>query len=145
AAQRLVARRARVMTGASSDAVATATTLGARHTELADVPSPRVSALLGEAVPDGATRRELARDLLRGNEIDTTGPLVLTISRIAPQKSLDVLVRASAELRCPVTWVVIGSGEPDLLADLEEQATRGGAPVHFIGGVDDPTRWLRAS
>jgi glycosyltransferase involved in cell wall biosynthesis len=142
AAQRLVARRARLVTGASSDLVATARDFGARHTELAEVPSPRVPILLAAPIADTATRSQAARDLLHTSGIRDTGPLVVTISRIAPQKSLDVLVRAAAALERPVTWVVIGAGEPELQATLEGAAERLGAPVHFVGHVPDPSQWL---
>jgi glycosyltransferase involved in cell wall biosynthesis len=142
--QRVVARRATLVTGASSDLVAAARSFGARHTELADVPSPRVPALLAAPVEGPAARRAGARDILRDNGIRETGPLVLTISRIAPQKSLDVLVAAAASSP-DATWVVVGSGDDDLLAALREQAAQSGAPVHFVGAVPDPTRWLVAS
>ncbi|MGA8979321.1 MAG: glycosyltransferase, partial [Pedococcus sp.] len=70
---------------------------------------------------------------------------VLTISRIAPQKSLDVLVEAAAQVTSPVQWVVVGDGETELLAELRRRAGALGAPVDFVGAVADPTPWLRAA
>jgi glycosyltransferase involved in cell wall biosynthesis len=144
-AQRLVSRRARLVTGASSDLVATARASGARHVELAEVPSPRVPDLVSADVLDLDMRRKSARNLLQEQGVHDTGPLVVTISRIAPQKSLDVLVQAAARVAEPVTWVVIGEGEPALLAALQDQASRLGVPVHFVGHAADPSRWLRAA
>jgi glycosyltransferase involved in cell wall biosynthesis len=145
AVQRFVARRASLTTGASSDLVATARSHGARHVELAEVPSPRVPALLAAPSSERAARWAASRDILRDNGIRDSGPLVLTISRIAPQKSLEVLVDAAALLREPATWVVVGAGDPDLLVALRERAARTAAPVHFVGSVPDPSAWLVAS
>ena len=150
-AQRWVARRADLVTGASSDLVAQARDLGARHTGLAPVPSPRVPALLAQ-VPLSAQDRAAERAALL-HEVDLVDdpalPLVLTISRIAPQKDLDVLVRAAAEVRQPCTWVVVGEGDEHLLARLRAEAewgaAAGGTPVRFIGARRDADRWLRAA
>jgi glycosyltransferase involved in cell wall biosynthesis len=145
AVQRLVARRAALVTGASSDLVATAQEFGATRAELAEVPSPRVPALLAADAEDATERADDAEKLLQENGIRATGPLVLTVSRIAPQKSLEVVVDAAAALGTPATWVVAGSGDGDLLASLETRAAGLGAPVHFVGLVADPTPWLRAA
>jgi glycosyltransferase involved in cell wall biosynthesis len=143
--QSLVARRAALVTGASSDLVAVARHHGARDARLAPVPSPRVPALLGTPPAGVAERRTRAAELLRAAGLADTGALVLTISRIAPQKSLDVLVDAAARLDVPVQWVVVGDGDPGLLADLRQRARRLAAPVHFVGAVADPTPWLGAA
>ena len=143
--QSFVARRAALVTGASSDLVAVARHHGARDARLAPVPSPRVPALLGTEPLGVAERRARATELLRATGAPTDGALVLTISRVAPQKSLDVLVEAAARLDTPVHWVVVGDGDDALLRPLRERARHFAAPVHFIGAVADPTDWLRAA
>ena len=143
--QSVVARRATLVTGASSDLVDVATSHGARGSRLAPVPSPRVPELVTEPLVDVATRATAAEALLGAHGIPASGSLVLTISRIAPQKSLDVLVAAAARVTGPVQWVVVGDGETTLLAELRERARAVGAPVHFVGAVADPTPWLRAA
>jgi glycosyltransferase involved in cell wall biosynthesis len=69
----------------------------------------------------------------------------VTISRIAPQKNLPVLVEAASRMRHPCTWVVLGDGDPELLATLQQQVRTLGAPVHFAGARSDAGQWLRAA
>ncbi len=152
-AQRWVAGRADLVTGASNDLVREALAFGARRAELAEVPSPRVPELLAQQPADEPTRALLRQTLLRQtllgdlalDQEDFAVPLVVTISRIAPQKNLPVLVQAASRLRNTCTWVVLGDGDPQLLADLREQARALGAPVHFVGARSDADRWLRAA
>ncbi|GAB3445255.1 glycosyltransferase family 4 protein [Phycicoccus ginsengisoli] len=149
-AQRLVARRADLVTGASSDLVDEARRHGARDARLAPVPSPRVPRLLAEEPPVEAQRRRAVRELLRDTGIDAAGDprLVLTIARIAPQKDLETLVDASHASHASVPhalWVVVGGGDEPLLARLSQRAGRAGDPIHFAGPQADPDRWLRAA
>lgn len=134
-------RHADLVTGASSDLVAAARAAGARRAELAEVPSPRVPRLLAAREPE---REEARRGIREELGLDRQAPLVVTLSRIAPQKDLGTLVAASAHL--PQTaWVVAGSGEPRLLDRLRAQAAALGAPVRFVGAVADPERLLLAA
>jgi glycosyltransferase involved in cell wall biosynthesis len=139
--ERRVVRSADLVTGASSDLVACARRLGAPRTELAPVPSPRVGDLLAQPVPTAQERSALVATLLPGESGDV--PLVLTVSRIAPQKSLGVLVSAARQLRPPLVWTVIGDGDADLLAELESAAAHTG--VRFLGARADVAPWLRAA
>jgi len=148
-AQRWVARRADLVTGASSDLVKEALQFGAVRAELAEVPSPRVPELLKQRPTDAPTRAQIRATLFSSaaalEEVDLAQPLVVTISRIAPQKSLPVLVEAASRLRNPCTWVVLGDGDPDLLAQLRGLTRALGAPVHFVGARSDAGQWLRAA
>jgi glycosyltransferase involved in cell wall biosynthesis len=147
-AQRWVARRADLVTGASIDLVKEALLFGAGRAELAEVPSPRVPELLEQRPADPATRAQVRAALFSTaalDEVDRALPLVVTISRIAPQKNLPVLVEAASRLRNPCTWVVLGDGDPDLLTQLQGQAHALSAPVHFVGARSDADRWLRAA
>ncbi len=137
----LVVRSADLVTGASSDLVDVAVALGARVVELAPVPSPRVPGLLDQPLPSEGDRAALAATLLP--RADGSLPLVLTISRVAPQKSLDVLVAAAAALRTPVVWAVVGDGDRALLGRLEDAAL--GTGVAFVGPSADVASWLRAA
>jgi glycosyltransferase involved in cell wall biosynthesis len=159
AAQRLVARRADLVTGASTDLVEQARVLGAADARLARVPSPKVPALLAEPVLDDAGRAALASQLLGPAADRHLGPaagrplgsgadrphLVLTVSRIAPQKDLEVLVTAAAAVHAACRFVVVGDGDPDLRARLQEQIRRTGAPVELVGARDDVAQLLRAA
>lgn len=145
AAQRLAARRATLLTGASSDLVEEARRHGARWAELAPVPSPRVARLLGAPPLGDGEREHLASALLRQTGLTGAGPLVVTVSRIAAQKDLGTLIDAAALLPTPATWVVVGDGDVRLLGQLRGRAEQAGVPVHFIGGASDPGPWLRAA
>ena len=152
--QRWVARHADLVTGASSDLVSGALAAGGRRVELAEVPSPRVPGLLAQRPADAAGRLRIRQSLLSSTGLDPghdpdkpnpAVPLVVTISRIAPQKNLPVLVQAAALLGEICTWVVIGDGDPGLLATLRAQARAQGAPVHFVGACRDVDPWLRGA
>lgn len=137
---RVAVRRADLATGASSDLVTLVRRLGARDARLAAVPSPLVPALLAAPAPGPAERAALVADLGLGAR-----PLVLTVSRIAPQKRLDVVVAAAGQLRHrpEICWAVAGDGDPDLRADLVSAA--GGGEVVLLGARTDVPALLRAA
>ena len=145
AVERLVARTADLVTGASTDLVHRARQLGARRTELAPVPSPRVPTLLATEPPDEADRGRLAASVLENAGVPYGGALVVTVSRVAPQKDLTTLLEAAGELVAPVTWCVIGDGDPGLAERLEREIDERRLPVHLVGPVADPVPWLRAA
>ncbi|MFC7489014.1 glycosyltransferase family 4 protein [Knoellia sp. CPCC 206453] len=143
--QRFVAGRAALSTGASSDLVLEAQRHGAREPVLAPVPSPRVPDLLAADPLDRATRAARRAELLQANGVVGEGPMVLTIARVAPQKDLDTIIDAASVVGITSTWVVVGDGDPDLLARLQTRVREEGAPVHFVGPQSDPATWLRAA
>ena len=100
-------------------------------------------ALLAQPVLDDAERAALAGRLL-GPAADRP-QLVLTVSRIAGQKDLGVLVTAAAAMRAACRVVVVGDGDADLRIRLEEQIRRTGAPVELAGARDDVAQLLRAA
>jgi glycosyltransferase involved in cell wall biosynthesis len=147
-AQRWVARRADLVTGVSRDLVQEALGFGARRVELADVPSPRVPELLAQRPADEPTRARMRASLLSSldsGQQNLALPMVVTISRIAPQKNLPVLVEAASRMRSTCTWVVVGDGDRGLLAQLQLQVRALGTPVHFVGARSDADQWLRAA
>ena len=128
-AEAVQARGAELLTGASADLVERARRLGATDPELAEVATAPI-----------ASPAEV-RDRKRSNQ-------VLTVSRIAPQKRLDVLIEAAARLapRVPgLTWLVAGDGDAPLLAELEQRAARLGAPVTFLGARSDVPALMAAA
>ncbi|WP_347353420.1 glycosyltransferase family 4 protein [Intrasporangium sp.] len=146
-------RRADLVTGASEDLVETARALGARRTELSVVTSPRLAALLAPPAPrvDVSPRPGGRGNTSTGAGVTGAGvtgagrdrPLVLTVSRIAPQKDLATLVGAAHASTEPATWVVVGGGDADLRRRLESEV--GGIPLTFVGERDDVEAWLRAA
>lgn len=133
-AGRLVMRRADLVTGASGDLVADARALGARRAELAEVPSPRVPALL--ATSREAWRGEHRGAWLRRYGLDPGAPFVLTIARVAPQKGIDVLAAAAA-LDPVGQWGLLGPGQAGLEPDPPA--------LRLLGESRDVTAWLLAA
>ena len=144
--ERVQVRRADLVTGASQDLVERARSLGARRAELAEVAAPTA----GEPAPDGVSARaRLAEELA----IDPRDAWLLTVSRIAPQKNLDVLLDAATIARdrsdAPpgrgVVWLVVGDGRPDLLAALRARVVAEATPVRFVGARSDVPTWMAAA
>ncbi|HET7396915.1 MAG TPA: glycosyltransferase family 4 protein [Intrasporangium sp.] len=137
-------RRADLVTGASDDLVGLARSLGARQPRLATVASPAIGQLLAAPVASDLERAAARTRVLDGIPgTDASRPLVLTVSRIAPQKDLDTLVAAARESASGATWVVVGAGDETLRAELERSAS--GIRLHFAGPVADIAEWLRAA
>lgn len=143
-AERWQARRAALVTGASQDLVDRAALLGARASELAPVAAPAAGTFDG-------TRQDARAAVATavGIEDDPEEVWALTVSRIAPQKDLDVLVAAAAAVTADeaagvtVRWFVVGDGDADLLASLEAAAA--GLPVHLVGARTDVPAWMAAA
>jgi phosphatidylinositol alpha-1,6-mannosyltransferase len=77
-------------------------------------------------------------DARRRLGLPESGPLVTAVSRLVPRKGFDTLIRAAARLttRHPGLRVAIsGSGRDD--GRLRRLAAETGAPVTFLGRVDD--------
>jgi glycosyltransferase involved in cell wall biosynthesis len=138
--------RADLVAVASPDLVDLAERLGARSPVVVDVAAPGVQALLASQPlpePERST-------LLAGADIDPALPVVLAVSRIAPQKDLGVLVDAARRSDRAATWVVIGDGDAGLREDLETEAdgirSRASRPgARFLGARDDVALWLRSA
>jgi glycosyltransferase involved in cell wall biosynthesis len=150
AVRRLLAwslHRADLVTGASPDLVVLADDLGARRVELALVPSASVADLLRRPPLEPPDRAAL----LAGAGLPTGRRVVLTVSRIAPQKDLRTLLAAARLSHAAATWVVVGDGDERLRARLEEEADGirqgedAGAKVRFVGARTDVSEWLRAA
>lgn len=139
--ERLVARRADVVLGVSSDLVERARERGAVDAERALVPSPPRR----QAVPlDAARRREVGLD----DDDAGSRALVLTVARLAPQKGLDLLCDAAALLAADgaepaVLWAVAGDGP--LAPELEERIETEGLPVRLLGRREDVPDLLAAA
>jgi glycosyltransferase involved in cell wall biosynthesis len=134
--ERLVARRADVVLGVSSDLVERARSRGAAA-ERALVPAPPTR----EPEPLTREQRE-ALGLTEGRA------LILTVARLAPQKGLDLLVETAERLGSdglepPVVWAVAGDGP--LLAWLQERVDEDDLPVRLLGRRDDVPDLLAAA
>jgi glycosyltransferase involved in cell wall biosynthesis len=70
-------------------------------------------------------------------------PVLVTVGRLSPEKGLDTLFHALAELLRPWRLIVVGSGPEDVhLKRLAE--TLGILPrIRFVGAVADPSPYLR--
>lgn len=132
--QRVVARGAALTLGASSDLVAEAIRCGARRAELAPVAAP---ALDPPRTPPQQRRTGLG-----------LGPgdvLVLSVSRLAPQKNLGLLLDIAAALRHrpDITFAVVGEGP--LRDELAARITAEDLRVRLLGRSDDVSSWYAAA
>ncbi len=137
--ERVVARGADLVLGVSGDLVARMARLGS-ESRRALVPAPphRGPARLTEE-----DRRELRAELgLAAGE-----RLVLTVGRLAPQKGLDLLCDAAAELvrtgAPALRWVVVGDGP--LEGRLRERAAAEQLPVVVAGRRADVPALMAAA
>jgi len=132
--QRLVARGADLTLGASSDLVEEARRLGAKDARLAAVAAPA----LGEVT----VSRDRERVALGVGPGDT---LVLTVSRLAPQKNLSMLADVAAGLRNrrDISFAVVGEGpeRPGLERRIADEALR----IRLLGHRDDVPSLLAAA
>ena len=129
-----VARVADLTLGASSDLVETARQAGARHARLGPVAAP----VLPQAQQDReSVRRELG---VAPDEV-----LVLTVSRLAPQKNLGLVLDVAGALagRARTTFAVVGEG-PERGA-LERRIGAESLPVRLLGRRDDIAGFLGAA
>ncbi|SDU85351.1 Glycosyltransferase involved in cell wall bisynthesis [Microlunatus sagamiharensis] len=132
--QRLVARGADVVLAASEDLLDTALALGAREAELAPVAAP--------ALAPPRTGREERRAGLRLAAHDV---LVLTVTRLAPQKNLDLLLDVAARTRdrSDLAYALVGAGP--LHDELARRVTAEALRVSLVGPTDDVASWLHAA
>jgi glycosyltransferase involved in cell wall biosynthesis len=125
--ERIVARNAQLVLGASDDLVHRATALGARHARLSPVAAP---ALAKPKRSRAAVRAEF--------RLKPETPLILSVGRLHPQKRYDLLITAAARWRTltpPAVVVVAGSG-PSYMA-LAQQASEQHAPFYLLGRRSD--------
>ena len=119
--ERVCARRASLVLGASDDLVARARTAGARNAQ----PFAVVAPILSHA------------DVPRRPELHDP-PTVLAVARLHRQKRLDLLVQVAAQWPAGPDrprFVIAGGGP--LFAALRQQADALHAPVTFLGARDD--------
>ena len=78
------------------------------------------------------------------DDLPAAARVLLAVSRLEPQKGIDVAVRALAEIRHhhpEVELVVLGEGPQR--GELEELARSLGVSLHLAGRVPDVAAWLR--
>ena len=131
---RLVARGADLTLGASSDLVDEARRLGARDARLGPVAAPALGAV--------TVSREEERAGLGVGESEL---LVLTVSRLAPQKNLGMLADVAARLRdrADLTFAVVGEGPVRTV--LEERIAAEGLRIRLLGHREDVPSLLAAA
>lgn len=121
----LVARRARLVTGASNDLVEWARAAGARAS-LAMVPSPLVPTLLAAPEISADFRDRAGREFCAAEGIRPGLPIVLAVARVAPQKRIDVMIEVAQLLKGIAHVVLVGSADESLkdsLAGFDEHLT----------------------
>ncbi len=134
-AQRWVARRTRVLLGASADLVDEARRLGARDARFVPVAAPVLA-------PANRGRAE-ARTALGLAE----RPMVLAIGRLAPQKRYDVLLDGLARLvaRDAIPPLLVIAGEGPERTWMAERIARDKLPALLLGHRSDLPNLLTAA
>jgi glycosyltransferase involved in cell wall biosynthesis len=126
-AERIVARSAACVLGASEDLVARAVSLGARSARLSPVAAP--------PLPPARRTRSAVRAEFR---LAPDAPLILSVGRLHPQKRYDLLIDAAGRWRdrkpAPIT-VVAGSGPSYML--LAQRASERRARFYLLGHRND--------
>lgn len=132
--ERVVARRATVVLGASQDLVDRSLELGGRDVRLGEVAAP--------ALPEPSRPAADVRAELRAQD----RPLILCVARLHDQKGLDVLVAAAAGWRHrePAPLVAI-AGDGPLEAELRAMIAAADAPVELLGRRSDVSDLLAAA
>jgi glycosyltransferase involved in cell wall biosynthesis len=132
--QRAVAMGADLTLGASRDLVAEAQRLGAKNARLSPIAAP--------ALPAPLISRDEQRRALGANAHDT---VVLTVSRLAPQKNLGMVLDIAAAVRDrpDLRFVVVGDGpEQD---GLQRRISDEHLQVSLLGRSDDIGSLLAAA
>jgi len=131
--QRLSAR-ADLVLAASDDLRAQAVALGAREAVLAPVAAP---ALAAPRTPPAVRRAALG--------LGDGAVLVVTVTRLAPQKNLDLLLDVAARTRgrAGLAYALVGGGP--LHDALARRVADEALPVTLVGPSDDVASWLGAA
>jgi glycosyltransferase involved in cell wall biosynthesis len=132
--QRTVAMGADLTLGASRDLVALARRLGARNARFSPIAAP--------VLPPAGTSREDQRWVLGAADKDT---VILTVSRLAPQKNLGMVLDIAAAVRDrpDLRFVIVGDG-PEL-DKLQRRITTEWLHVRLLGRSDDIGSLLAAA
>lgn len=114
-------------------------TLARRSLERLGAPADAIWTFANTVDVDAFARRadELAGDriaLRRRHGVDGDAFVVVCVARLAPEKGIDTLLRAVAQMRAPASVLLVGDGPAR--ADLAWLATDLGVAAHFAGDVD---------
>jgi len=131
--ERVVARGCDLVLGVSADLVARMDALGARRTGLAVVAAAR---------PRTADRDRYAVHADLG--IGARTALAVVVARLAPQKGLDLLLDAHAELG-DLDLLTVVAGDGPLREPLQRRIDTEGLPVRLLGARDDVPDLLSAA
>ena len=130
--ERALARRARRV-------IAITEALARFQTERVGIPAAKVV-----TIPYGLDELPEAWGENPPEDVSDETPLLLAVSRLEPQKGIDVAIRALAAVRAKhphAQLVVLGEGSER--ASLERLADELAVPVHLPGRVPDVAAWLR--
>ena len=126
ALERIAARGADLVLGASEDLAERARRAGAREARFAAVAAPPLP-------PPSRTRAEVRAELGLGER-----PVVLAVARLARQKRLDLLIEATRGWADdPTEPVVVVAGEGRYRGELEAHAAAARSPLRLLGHRSD--------
>lgn len=142
---RWLGTKASRLTGSSLNLAATidAQTSAATVASASFLISPRVERLRANPLANRKQRIENWERLARRERLKNRGQLVLAVGNIEPEKRLDLFVKAMEKVTYPATAVVVGDGDPQLLAQLRSQGAD--AQVSFLGWRKNLDVWYEAA
>ncbi|CAN7413270.1 glycosyltransferase family 4 protein [Knoellia sp. LjRoot47] len=134
--ERVVARGSDLVLGVSADIVDTQRRLGARRSELAVIAAPPPATVHRDRY---AVRQDLG--------IDPRTMLLVTVARLAPQKDLDLLVDAVAEMleRHDIDVVAVVAGDGPDKDRLQGRIDAARVPVRLLGHRSDVADLIAAA
>lgn len=134
--ERLVARGSDLVLGVSADIVEVQRGLGASRAELAVIAAPPPAPVRGDRF---AVRQSLG--------IGSRTMLLVTVARLAPQKDLDLLVDAVAEMlgRHDIDVLAAVAGDGPDRERLQQRIDAAGVPVRLLGHRSDVADLIAAA
>lgn len=105
--------------------------------------SPRVEKLVKSELLNRKERVENWAELAEAERLRNRGQLVLAVGPVEKEKRFDRFLQAMQHVTYPATAVVVGDGDPQLLAEFRSHGAD--AQVSFVGWRKSLDPWLRAA
>ncbi|EEJ53964.1 glycosyltransferase, group 1 family protein [Mobiluncus mulieris ATCC 35239] len=140
---RWLGTKASRLTGSSLNLAATIDAQTSTDASVSFLVSPRVEKLRANPLSNRRQRVERWAQLAQSERLKNRGQLVLVVGSVEAEKRLDLFVKAMEKVTYPATAVVVGDGNPQLLAQLRSQGTD--AQVSFLGWRKNLDVWYEAA
>jgi glycosyltransferase involved in cell wall biosynthesis len=96
-------------------------------------------------IGDAPRIKKSAAEVRAEAKVPDDAKLIVTASRLSPQKALDVMLKAVARLPANVQLIVLGQGPDEQQLKTMSEAMDLGDRVHWLGWRDDGADWINAA